>query len=196
MVGFTFANETSASYGILTRSINRTVAPSLRRNEFIIPGRHGTMDFGLNTYDKRLITVEINLVKNKLTDLRQQARNIAHWLSKSGLLIFDDEPDKAYQARVYEGINIEQIATRGISTVIFECQPFAESLEYKQVNVPSIATMPYEIHLYDTIIDEETEEETKASKVEGTSETCCIITIKNIGTTDINDITITRKVEI
>ena len=150
MVGFTFANTHSSAYGIYAKSINRTIAPSLRKNEFVIPGRHGTIDYGLNTYDKRLISVELNLIKNKLTDLRKQARDVAYWLSKTGMLIFDDEKDKAYQARVYSEIDIEQIATRGISTVIFECQPFAESLEYKQVNVPSIATMPYEIHLYDT----------------------------------------------
>lgn len=180
MIGFTFANIHSSELGVFSRSINRTMSPSLRENEFIIPGRHGTIDFGSNTYNKRIIEVEINLIKKNLKGLRQQAREVAQWLSKVGMLVFDDEPDKAYQAKIYSQIDIEQIATRGISVIVFECQPFAESLEYRQVNIPSITTKPYELPL----------------NVKGTSETCCIITIKNIGETDIKNITIRRKAAI
>lgn len=180
MIGFKFANIHSSTHNLFVKSDNRTVSPSLRKNEFIIPGRDGTIDYGLNTYEKRYITMQLNLVKNNMKDLRQQARDVAQWISREGMLIFDDEPDKAYQAKVYSEIDIEQITTTGISTVVFECQPFAESLTYRQVNEPSITTIPYEI----------------SADVEGTSKTCPIITIKNIGTTNIKDITIVRKVEI
>lgn len=180
MIGFSYANTHSSSLGVFIKSDNRTIAPELRKNEFIIPGRHGTIDYGLNTYGKRLISIQINLVKTTMPDLRQQARDIAQWLSRSGMLVFDDEPDKAYQAKVYSNIDIEQIATRGIAVVVFECQPFAESLEYRQVNIPSITTSPYEVPV----------------QVNGTSETGCIITIKNTGATSISGITIRRKVAI
>ena len=180
MKGFTFANIHSSTYELYVRSDNRTITPALRKNEFVIPGRHGTLDFGNNTYEPRFITMELFLVRKTMEDLRKQARDIAHWLSKSGLLVFDDEPDKAYQAKVYNNIDIEEIAAYGKSMVTFECQPFAESLEYRQVNVPSITTRPYDI----------------LANVEGTSETPCIITIKNIGNTNIEGITITRKVAI
>jgi len=180
MKGFTFANIHSSTYELYVRSDNRTITPALRKNEFVIPGRHGTLDFGNNTYEPRFITMELFLVRKTMEDLRKQARDIAHWLSKSGLLVFDDEPDKAYQAKVYNNIDIEEIAAYGKSMVTFECQPFAESLEYRQVNVSSITGNAHEIKV----------------NVSGTAETCCIITIKNNGTSDINNITLIRKVEV
>ena len=183
MIGFTFRNIHSSSFKIGARSIDRSVIPGRRKNEFIIPGKHGTLNFGNNTYETRPIPVEIGLVKNaSFTELRESARDIAKWLSGDGYLIFDDEPDKAYQASLYEYVGIEQLQgiAAGVSTVIFECQPFAESLEYRQVNIPNITTKPYNIPL----------------TVNGTSESCCIITIKNTGTTNINNITLRRKAAI
>jgi len=157
--------------------------PELRRNEFTIPGRHGTLDFGLNTYEKRPIQVRIGLLKNAdWKALRTKAREMASWLSGKGMLIFDDEPDKGYEAAVYSYVGIEQIELlpAGLFEVVFECQPFAESLEYQQVNVPNITTKPYIVN----------------ANVSGTAETCCIITIKNLGDSNIEGITITRKVAI
>lgn len=183
MIGFKFRNIHSSSFNIGVKSDDRSLIPELRKNEFIIPGRHGVIDFGLNTYEKRPITLTIGLMKNENWEgLRGKAREIARWLSGKGLLIFDDEPDKAYEASVYTYVGIEQIKLMpmGILNVVFECQPFAESLEYRQVNIPNITTKPYEIPL----------------NVNGTSETCCIITIKNTGITNINNISIVRKVEI
>lgn len=175
--GFTYANIHSSTFELYVRSDNRTIIPSLRKNEFVIPGRHGTIDYGLNTYETRIITIELSLVRKSMEDLRHQARDIAQWFSKSGALVFDDEPDKAYQAKVYTNVDIEEIASYGVSQVAFECQPFAESLEYRQVNIPVIATKPYEIPL----------------NVNGTSESCCIMSIKNNGTTSISNIMLRRK---
>lgn len=183
MIGFTFRNIHSSSFKIGARSIDRSVIPARRKNEFVIPGRHGTIDFGNNTYETRPISIEVGLVKNSnFNELRDNARDIARWLSGNGLLIFDDEPDKAYQASLFEYVGIEQVQSipAGRLNVVFECQPFAESLEYKQVNIPGITQKPYEIPV----------------NVNGTSETCPIITIKNTGTTNINNITIVRKAEI
>lgn len=177
MLGFTFANKHSSVFGLFVKSDNRTISPSLRKNEFVIPGRHGTIDYGLNTYEKRYITMELNLIKNSMQDLRQQARDVAQWLSREGMLVFDDEPDKSYDAKVYEQIDIEQIATTGMSIVVFECQPFAESLEYRQVNISSVTDGVFEAEL----------------DVRGTSDSCCIISIKNNGDTEVNDIMLRRK---
>ncbi len=183
MIGFTFRNIHSSTFGIGVRSVDRSLIPELRRNEFTIPGRHGTIDFGLNTYEKRPIQVKIGLLKNAdWQTLRAKARDVARWLSGKGMLVFDDEPDKAYDAAVYGYVGIEQLELlpAGLLTVTFECQPFAESLEYRQVNIPSITTKPYDVQV----------------DVAGTAETCCIITLKNNGNTNVEGITITRKVAI
>ena len=60
-------------------------------------------------------------------ELRENAREVADWLSGTGELIFDDEPDKYYMATIYEYIGIEQLhlLPYGGSEVTFECEPFA-----------------------------------------------------------------------
>ncbi|QAT43437.1 distal tail protein Dit [Aminipila luticellarii] len=182
MIGLSFRNIHSSFFGIGVRSDDRSVIPELRKNEFTIPGKHGATDYGMNTYEKRTISVILGLMENaNHEELRLKARDIAKWLSGQGMLIFDDEPDKAYEAGVYGYIGIEQIelVPAGILTVNFECQPFAESLEYRQVNTQLTAS-PAEVN----------------TQVNGSIETCCIITIKNMGDTDIKDINIKRKAAI
>jgi predicted phage tail component-like protein len=179
MIGFTYRDIHSSNFDIGARSVDRSLITGMRKNEFSIPGRHGTVDYGANTYDKRSISLQLGLMKNTDHDaLRQKARDIAKWLSGKGLLIFDDEQDKAYDAAVYDYVGIEQIELlpAGRLNVVFECQPFAESLNYQQVNT-DITTNGAEVPVV----------------VNGTSETDCIITIKNTGATNIENITIRRK---
>ena len=190
MIGFTFRNIHSSTLQVVAKNVDRSLIPELRKNEFIIPGKHGTVDYGLNTYEKRYITIEIGAFDNTtVEDFRNNSRQIANWLSGKGQLIFDDELDKVYQASVYSAISLDPYNNEdyivdpfpaGTMLITFECQPFAESIEYRQVNIPSVTTKPFEIE----------------ANVTGTSETGCIITIKNIGTTNVNDISIRRKAAI
>lgn len=182
MIGFKFRNIHSSTFGIGVRSDDRSVIPALRKNEFVIPGQHGTIDYGMNTYEKRPISLTLGLLKNQNHEaLRSKARDIAKWISGQGALVFDDEPDKAYDAKVYNYVGIDQIQLlpMGLLTVTFECQPFAESLEYNQVN-KNITDNPEEIEV----------------NVNGTIESCCIITIRNTGTSNITNINIKRKAAI
>ena len=98
-------------------------------------------------------------------------RAVAEWLSGDGLLIFDDEPEKAYSAKVIDGIGIEQIAVTGHCSVTFLCEPFAESIGYNQKAVQSVS-------LPDTV----------TINVKGTQETDGLITAR--GT--ITNLTVTR----
>lgn len=183
MIGLKFRNVHSSSFGVCVKSTDRSLIPELRKNEFVIPGRHGSIDYGSSTYETRKISVKISAVNNTTwEEYRANARELAQWLSGKGLLIFDDEPDRAYQASVYESVGIEQLECLpvGVLNVVFECQPFAESLDYAEVNTPDITASPNEISL----------------TVEGTAETGCIITIKNTGDTDVTGISIRRKVAI
>ena len=190
MIGLTFRNIHSSVLKVAARNIDRSVVPRRRKNKFTIPGRHGTIDFGEGDYDERSIAVEFGVFENTtMEEFRQNIRDIAKWLSGKGPLIFDDEPDKLYQASVYQYIGVDSFEeenytidpfSAGTMKVIFECHPFAESLEYRQVNIPNITTKTYDIPL----------------NVSGTNETSCIITIKNTGTTNINNITIRRKAAI
>jgi phage-related protein len=105
--------------------------------------------------------------------VRTRARAVAEWLSGEGLLVFDDEPEKAYSAKVVGGISIEQIAVTGTCEVRFLCKPFAESLRYNQQDVKSVS-LPH----------------TEAVNVRGTQETDGLIYITARG--NIQTLTITR----
>jgi len=176
--GFTFNDKHSRDFNIVAKSDDRSLLPQKRRNEFIVPGRDGALDYGNNTYGKRVISVVIAFATHKFPDLRAAARTAAHWLSGSGLLIFDDEPDKAYRAKVYEPLSISQLATTGETTVPFDCNPFAENPYFNQI-VENFTDNPHENKV----------------TTNGTQDTPCLIYIKNIGTTSISKITLTRKAD-
>ena len=147
----------------------------------MIPGRDGTYDSSDFDYQNRTITVQIAFFgsANNMETLRTKVRDIAKWLSGQGSLIFDDEPDKAYTAKVTSGISLSQIVRQGQATVSFDCQPFAESIEYQTVTKTITATT-----------------DDMAVSVSGTQDSYGIITIKNEGTTNITGIAIQRKVEV
>ena len=141
MIGFTYNSIKSTAYNIVAKSVNRPMLPILRKRELVIPGRHGAYDFNDNTFDKRIIEVQIKYVGTSLTELRTRARQIAYWLSGfSGNknLIFDDETDKYYVAKIYSEIGLSNLFRIGEATLQFECEPFAyadlaeydETIEY------------------------------------------------------------------
>lgn len=179
--GFSFNNRHSSEFEIFMKSDDRTLLPAKTQAAYMIPGRDGTYDSGDFDYQNRIITVQIAFfgANNDMESLRKKVRDIAKWLSGQGNLIFDDEPDKAYTAKVTSGISLSQIVRQGQATVSFDCQPFAESIEYRTVTK--------------TITD--TTDDMSVS-VSGTQDSYGIITIKNEGTTNITGITIQRKVEV
>jgi len=102
--------------------------PVLRKRELVIPGRHGVYDFGDNTLEKRVIEVELKYIGTSLNELRTRARQIAYWLngySGTKKLIFDDEIDKWYVAKIYSEIGLQNLFKLGQCAVQFECEPFA-----------------------------------------------------------------------
>ncbi len=176
MVGFFFNNMHSKEFDIAMEDAARGLLPSLRRNDYEITGRHGTVDYGNETYNTRQITVDIGFISDNVSNLQLKAREIAYWLSGKGILYFDDEPDKAYNARIYEAVNTEQLIRAKRASVTFECQPFATSINYFQ-SINTGVSSGKEIQV--------------VSK--GSQPTPCIIIIKNTCGINISNITITRK---
>ena len=131
MSGFSFDGTHSSDMGLFVRSVDRTLLPAKRVVQYVIPGKSGTYDVD-NGYEKRPIVCEIGFVgvNRNRADLRIKARQVAHWLSGCGPLVFDDEPDKGYTAEVISAVSIEEVAATGKASVTFSCQPFAESLQY------------------------------------------------------------------
>ena len=152
-MGFIFNNKHSGDMGVVFKSTDRTLLPAKRVTQYTIPGKSGTYDIE-DGYENREIVCTVAFVGE-------------------GLLVFDDEPEKAYSAKVVGGISIEQIAVTGTCEVRFLCKPFAESLLYNQQDVKSVS-LPH----------------TEAVNVHGTQETDGLIYITARG--NIQTLTITR----
>ena len=176
MTGFFFAGRHSNEFWMAMEDAHRPLLPELRRNDYEISGRHGTIDFGNETRATRPIPVEICFISDNVRNLQTVARDIAFWLSGKGSLRFDDEPGLAYDAVVYDAVDTEQLIRTKRATVVFECQPFAKTINFLQSINPGVASG----HTIDILSN-------------GTQPTHGIIIIRNTGDTPITDITVIRR---
>jgi predicted phage tail component-like protein len=107
-------------------SVDRTVLPAPNDIYLQIPNKNGSYLFSRGSLD-RIIKVDCSIFANSLPGLRSTVRQIAAWLytRQRVQLVFDDEPDLYYMAKIEGGIGLEQITTDGMFTLIFRCEPFA-----------------------------------------------------------------------
>lgn len=128
MIGFSFKGRHSSTLNIGVRSVDRSLRPAKRDNSFNISGQHGSPFSGEELYENRPIKMILALINNEnWSELRDNAREVAEWLSGEGKLVFDDEPDKYYYATIKEYVGIEQIHLLPVGGVeiSFEAYPFA-----------------------------------------------------------------------
>ena len=180
MIGFFFAGRHSQEFeNVVMERAKRGLLPSLRRNDYEISGRDGTVDFGGETNDTRQIPVNITLVSKDEFILQELAHEVAHWLRGKGLLIFDDNPTRAFDAVIYDAVDVDELVTAKRATVVFECQPLAKTIHFLQSINPGIGNG----HVVDIFSH-------------GTQPTpTSIIILKNTGSVAINNITITRRAQ-
>jgi len=151
--------------------------PSLRRNDYEISGRDGTVDFGGETNDTRQIPVEITILSKNEEALQELAHDVAFWLRGKGLLFFDDNPRRAWDAVIYDAVDVDELITAKRATVVFECQPFAKDINFRQSINPGIPS--------GLIVD---------IFSNGTQPTpTSIFILRNTGNVAVNNVTITRR---
>lgn len=152
MISFEYKGIRGSEYGIYCKTVKRSLLPAIRRREFEIFRKSGIIDIGNNDYAPKIMTVKLTYIGANLVDLRSKARLLASWLNSStwGKLIFDDEPDKYYLARVKNGIDLNNILVTGEMSVEFECQPFAymatdtgSDPTWDEANFPWITDIPW-----------------------------------------------------
>lgn len=138
---FTYKGIKSAEFKIVSKSIDRSLLPRRRVNKVEIPGKDGAIDLGENTYENRQIKVHIAFREKDHPLLRKKAREIASWLSSERYekLVFEDEPDKYYLARIYNDISFTNWFKVGEADLIFDCKPFAYS-EERHITVDNITS--------------------------------------------------------
>jgi predicted phage tail component-like protein len=130
---FTFRGQTASSLGLRVKSKNRPILPDIRTKYVEVAGRDGVYDFSRNELQDRMIEIECAWIEPNVGDLRYRARRIAQWLfgtdNSRDRLIFTDEPDLYYSAKINNKIDLEQTVTMGEFTLMFRCDPVAYSVE-------------------------------------------------------------------
>lgn len=132
-MGFRLNNRHSSELNLEVRSVTRPILPNVRQTQVDIPGKDGTYDFSDNTLEDRIIEVECAWVFNDFKDMRKNAHKIASFLYSNNYssLIFDDEPDIYYLAKVHNKIDLEQTAKIASFVLQFRCKPLGFSLKPK-----------------------------------------------------------------
>ena len=116
---FRFKETDSREYGILISSVPERVRPERRVKEIKIPGRSGNLTQDEETYDAYVISMECSTRGSDRMD------EIITWLNGAGDLTLSTEPDKVYQASIYNKISIsDQIYLYNSFLLQFKVQPF------------------------------------------------------------------------
>ncbi|QGG47657.1 distal tail protein Dit [Heliorestis convoluta] len=123
---FYFNNQDSTDF-LIENKVRHSLLPQLEKRTLTVAGRPGFYDFG-SRLGGREIQVDVTIKESSSLMLRQKARDIASWLYHQEVkpLLFSDEPDKHYFARVDGKTDIDEIVGLGQGTITFLCpDPFA-----------------------------------------------------------------------
>ncbi|MFA4885455.1 MAG: distal tail protein Dit [Desulfotomaculaceae bacterium] len=132
-MAFTF-NGVSSTTHLIENKVHHTILAPLTSRNLKVPGRAGVYDFGVST-GAREIVIDVTIKGTSQADLRTKVRTIASWLFQDDLkpMVFSDEPDKTYYARVAGSTDLEQIVAVGQGAITFICpDPFAEGASVTQ----------------------------------------------------------------
>lgn len=120
---FRFKGKSSKDFGILIASVPQRIRPSRRAEEIEIPGRNGILTQDEGAYDAYTISMECSTRGGDRLD------EIATWLDGTGDLILSTEPDKVYQASIYNKISISDVIYLYNRFLLqFRVQPFKYSV--------------------------------------------------------------------
>lgn len=118
---FSFNGYRSTAFGVRLLSMPTRHHPG-RKGEFVqIPGRNGALFQDEGAYEQISIPVHCILPDDSNIDA------VSLWLSGDGDLVFGDEPERAYHARVVEDFsrsNRSQHLHGQEFTITFDCDPF------------------------------------------------------------------------
>ena len=115
--------------GLLISELPPVTKPNIRVKETVIDGVDGSLieELGYESYDK---TVAIGLKIGADID------KIIEFFTGSGEVIFSNEPDKYYIARIVKSIDFSRLLRFNVAKVTFRVQPF----KYKKAEVAREAT--------------------------------------------------------
>ncbi|OYD06077.1 distal tail protein Dit, partial [Paludifilum halophilum] len=134
-MGFSFAGVHNDQYRLKVLKTTRRILPPMNNHLISIPGSDGAYDYGFD-YGELLIEVDILLFEESRAELRSRVRDLADWLGQKETkeLVFDDEPNMTYFARLSDSTELEELIYAGKGTITFLCpKPFAYGPEKDQL---------------------------------------------------------------
>lgn len=128
--------------GLIISELPPISKPEMRVKETVIDGRNGSQieDLGYNSYDK---SITIGLYGNFNID------EVIKYFSGEGDVVFSNEPDKVYRAKINAQIDYNRLLRYRQATVLFRTQPFKYAFN-EEVSTTEMATASgSKIHLND-----------------------------------------------
>lgn len=119
--GFTYRSDYSGDHGLFISDVSRPLMPTINSKNLQIPDRNGAFYQGYQ-YDPLEIPVDLWFKGTDLASLQAVRRDLAQWLNPDqGVadLIFDDEPDKKYQAVLKDKSKLDQVIRFSQGSITF-----------------------------------------------------------------------------
>lgn len=176
--GFKYGNYHSSNFGIVCDPSTRIIFPEKRRMITDIAGRSGHHVHTDGTYLVRQESFHCYFKKELVggKSLADSARDIAAWLANDGVLQFDNEPDKYYDAYVTGALPQERHLKYGEFDLVFNYNPPFAYTAMKEVRYTLTASGG-----------------SLEALMEGTVDTPCRIIIRNTGNTIIRNLRVSRS---
>lgn len=115
--------------GLLISELPPITKPNMRVKETVIDGVDGSIieELGYESYDKAIaVALKIGAEVDKIIE----------FFTGNGEIVFSNEPDKYYVARIIKNIDYERLLRYRVAAVTFRVQPF----KYNRVEVAREAT--------------------------------------------------------
>lgn len=146
MNGFTFDGKHSSEFLLLVNKKNIPLTPPIENRLQEISGFDGAWDYGVS-YSPRPIEIDCTILAETKEELKTNLRKLAGLLNpRRGAkpLIFDDDPNVQYFARLSNQIPLEQFGALGTFTLQFTCpDPFTYAVNLRVGNFANDITIKH-----------------------------------------------------
>ena len=132
-IWFSYNGKKNSDYGLEMLSMPTRPHPARKGDLVDVPGRDGKLFMDENAYDRVLVTIQVIAPGSKMDAIRA-------WLTGSGVLVFGDDPNRAYRASVTKEFGISNRNPRMDAQefmITFDCEPYR--YEYPAPEAISIA---------------------------------------------------------
>ncbi|ENK0839195.1 phage tail family protein [Clostridium botulinum] len=120
--GFIWKGIHSNEKGLKIISLPNITTSERREEKIIVPGKDGYLTQSDGSYEGEVKPVEFDIKHDNFDDIKA-------WLNGSGEVIFSNEPDRYYKARIINKLDLARVLEKFHSGIIqFDCQPFGYDL--------------------------------------------------------------------